>query len=64
MVKLHKPFPELKPKAEQGPVKHSFNQAWLKEYRAAKLATFKETRGRDCQTQERDMTRIMKGRER
>lgn len=35
MVKLHKPFPELKPKYELKPIRDTFNQNWLKEHREA-----------------------------
>lgn len=38
MVKLHKPFPELRPRHEQGPLRNTFNQAWLREQREALLA--------------------------
>lgn len=38
MVKLHKPFPELRPKHEDAPLRSSFNRAWLREQRAAALA--------------------------
>ena len=37
MVKLHHPFPELRPKRQQGPIRESFNKAWLKERRSAFL---------------------------
>ncbi len=37
MVKLHKPFPELRPKHTLEPLRHSFNQAWLRERRAAHM---------------------------
>jgi hypothetical protein len=35
MVKLHRPFPELRPKYEEGPIRSTFNQAWFREQRAA-----------------------------
>ena len=38
MVKMQRPFPDLRPKQEQGPLRASFNQAWLREQRAARLA--------------------------
>lgn len=38
MVKLNKPFPELRPKLEQAPIRESFNRAWLREQREARLA--------------------------
>lgn len=46
MVKLHKPFPELKPKDNDNPLRAAFNRAWLKEQRAAQLACFREERRR------------------
>ena len=46
MVKLHKPFPELKPKHVQGPLHKAFNQAWLREQRAAMLAQLETKRRR------------------
>ncbi|MEW8072639.1 MAG: hypothetical protein AB2826_19660 [Candidatus Thiodiazotropha sp.] len=44
MVKLHRPFPELRPKYEEGPVRSAFNQAWFREQRAAQLKSFKAQR--------------------
>jgi hypothetical protein len=41
MVKLHKPFPELKPKYELKPVRDTFNQNLLKEHREAALKHLK-----------------------
>lgn len=38
MVKLHKPFPELRPEHEQAPLREAFNSAWLREQRSARLA--------------------------
>ena len=38
MVRLDKPFPELRPKLEQTPIREAFNCAWLREQRAARLA--------------------------
>lgn len=37
MVKLHKPFPELRPKRERSPIRQSFNRAWLREDREAQM---------------------------
>lgn len=47
MVRLHRPFPELRPKYEQGPIRASFNQAWLKEQREAQLVRFEAERAND-----------------
>ncbi|MCG7927709.1 MAG: hypothetical protein JAY67_19495 [Candidatus Thiodiazotropha taylori] len=44
MVKLHRPFPELRPKHEQGQVRSTFNQAWFREQRAAQLKLLKAQR--------------------
>ncbi|MEW8562585.1 MAG: hypothetical protein AB2541_10780 [Candidatus Thiodiazotropha sp.] len=44
MVKLHRPFPELRPKHEQGQVRSAFNQAWFREQRAAQLKFLKAQR--------------------
>ncbi|MES9971750.1 MAG: hypothetical protein ABW092_17080 [Candidatus Thiodiazotropha sp.] len=41
MVKLHRPFPELRPKYEEGPIRSAFNQAWFREQRAAQLQRLK-----------------------
>ena len=40
MVKLHKPFPELRPKNETKPLRQAFNSAWLKEQREAMMSRF------------------------
>lgn len=37
MVKLHKPFPELKPHYAHSVLKASFNQSWLKERKRSAL---------------------------
>ena len=42
MVKLHKPFPELKPKHDLSQIRATFNNAWLKEQRKEKLAQFRQ----------------------
>ncbi len=50
MVKLHKPFPELRPKHELRPLRAAFNQAWLREQREAvfaQLETQRQQRGWD-----------------
>lgn len=44
MVKLHRPFPELRPKYEEGPIRSAFNQAWFREQRAAQLQRLKAQR--------------------
>jgi hypothetical protein len=38
MVKRDKPFPELRPEFEQAPIRETFNRAWLREQREARLA--------------------------
>jgi hypothetical protein len=44
MVKLHRPFPDLRPRNENQPIREAFNAAWLKEDRAARLAQFRKER--------------------
>jgi hypothetical protein len=51
MVKLQRPFPQLRPKYEQAPVREAFNQAWLREQRAAHMAHLKEQRRRSAPQQ-------------
>lgn len=41
MVKRHRPFPELRPRNEDRPIRAAFNQAWFREQRAAKLAHYR-----------------------
>ena len=50
MVKLHKPFPELRPKQARGPIRDSFNRAWLREERAAQMQQF-EAQARHMQSE-------------
>lgn len=44
MVKRDKPFPELKPNYARGLKRTSFDQNWLREQRAAKMADFANQR--------------------
>ncbi|MDQ3186735.1 MAG: hypothetical protein M3Q16_09855 [Pseudomonadota bacterium] len=44
MVKRDKPFPELRPDFEQAPIRETFNRAWLREQRAARLADLNRQR--------------------
>ena len=44
MVKLDKPFPELRPANENAPVRESFNRAWLREQREARMAEYEHQR--------------------
>lgn len=44
MVKLHRPFPELRPRFEEGLIRSAFNQAWFREQRAAQLQRLKAQR--------------------
>jgi hypothetical protein len=37
MVKRDKPLPELRPDFEQAPIRETFNRAWLREQREARL---------------------------
>lgn len=49
MVKLDKPFPELRPANEQAPIRQAFNRAWLREQREARLAELERQRQREQQ---------------
>ncbi len=44
MVKLDKPFPELRPVNENAPIRESFNRAWLREQREARLDEYERQR--------------------
>jgi len=44
MVKQDSPYLKLRPKCELEPKRASFNQAWLKEQRAAMLAQYHSER--------------------
>lgn len=45
MVKLHKPFPDLKPKNHHSVLRAQFNQDWVREQRAALLAQYRQQEG-------------------
>lgn len=49
MVKLDKPFPELRPAHEQAPIRQAFNRAWLREQREARIAELERHRQREQQ---------------
>jgi len=49
MVKLDKPFPELRPANEQAPIRQAFNRAWLREQREARLAELQRQREHEQQ---------------
>lgn len=40
MVKLYKPFPELRPKHDLSQIRGNFNKSWLSEYRSAQMKQF------------------------
>lgn len=44
MVKRDKPIPELRPDFEQAPIRETFNRAWLREQRDARLADLNRQR--------------------
>ncbi|GJL75966.1 hypothetical protein [Nitrosomonas sp.] len=44
MVKQDKPFPELRPKYEQAPIREAFNRAWLREQRESRLVNLDRQR--------------------
>jgi hypothetical protein len=46
MVKRDKPFPELRPEFEQTPIRETFNRAWLREQREARLMELNRQRER------------------
>ena len=52
MVRLHKPFPELRPKHQLEPMRSAFNQAWLREQREAALAQLDIQQQRRKQSQD------------
>ena len=49
MVKLNKPFPELRPANELAPIRQAFNRAWLREQREARLAELERQSQREEQ---------------
>ena len=49
MVKMDKPFPELRPANEQAPIRQAFNRAWLREQREARIAELERQREREQQ---------------
>ena len=40
MVKLHRPFPELRPRHDLSQIRGNFNKNWLSEYRRAQMKQF------------------------
>lgn len=44
MVKTDKPSPELRPTHEDMPVRETFNRAWLREQREARMAEYEQQR--------------------
>ena len=42
MIKLHRPFPDLRPKNDNTQIKITFNQDWLREQRKAQLSNFRK----------------------
>ena len=65
MVKLDKPFPDLKPSRDlaEGPVRESFNRAWLREQREARYAEYDRQRAERRAEPERDLAlqHVMRG---
>lgn len=53
MVKKDRPHPELRPKYETQPKRDAFNQAWLKEARAARMAGYEAQRAQRAASPER-----------
>ena len=40
MIKLHKPFPELRPKRDLSQIRETFNKNWLSEHRRTQMKQF------------------------
>lgn len=59
MVKLHKPFPELKPKNNLTQIRETFNKSWMQETHAARMVQFdeEERHRRDQATNENEPRR-------
>ena len=60
MIRLHKPFPELKPKRDlsDSPIRQAFNRAWFQEQRAARFAELDKQRAqRNIQSYEPEVMR-------
>jgi hypothetical protein len=57
MVKRDKPQPELRPKHEQAPIRETFNRAWLREQREARLNELERQRAERRESPEHSMHR-------
>lgn len=57
MVKRDKPFPQLRPEHEQAPIRETFNRAWLREQREARLADLERQRAVRRESPEQSMHR-------
>lgn len=57
MVKRDKPHPELRPDHEQAPIRETFNRAWLREQREARLNELERNRAQRRESPEHSMQR-------
>ncbi len=57
MVKRDKPHPELRPEHEQAPIRETFNRAWLREQREARLNELERQRAERRETPEHSIHR-------
>lgn len=53
MVRKDRPHPQLRPKQEPGPTRAAFDRAWLREYRAARMADYQAQRQQPPRTKDR-----------
>lgn len=60
MVRLDRPFPDLRPKDDKSQLRCSFNQAWMREQRAAVMAQFQEQRANIQQQEEQTQEVVQK----
>jgi len=57
MVKRDKPHPELRPEHEQAPIRETFNRAWLREQREARLNELERQRAERRESSEHSIYR-------
>lgn len=55
MVKRDKPHPELRPEHEQAPIRETFNRAWLREQREARLNELERQRAQRRESPDHSM---------
>jgi hypothetical protein len=64
MVKGDRPFPALRPRDEDDPLRVAFDRAWLQEQRAAVLARLQAQRAVQEQDQARELNRPLRTQDR